>query len=94
MYFSVNRPANLGLSGVDPSSANCQEMLYRIDLPNTTMKEISLDITERAMVLQTKDFYLHEHFQYRAESKQVKAKFISDKFQLELVVPVIRDFPV
>jgi len=41
-------------------------MLYRIHLPNTTMKEISLDITERAMVLQTKDFYLYEHFQYRA----------------------------
>ena len=69
-------------------------MMYRINLPNTTMKEISLDITERAMVLQTKDFYLYEHFQYRAESKQVKAKFISDKFQLELIVPVIRDFPI
>lgn len=45
------------------------------------------------MVLQTKDFYLHEHFQYRADSKQVKAKFISDKQLLELVVPVTRDLP-
>lgn len=83
---------NLGLSGKDPSSANCQEILYRIQLPKTTMKEISIDITEKAMVLQTKDFYLHEHFQYKIDSKQVKAKFISDKYILELILPVIREF--
>lgn len=55
------------------------------------MKEISLDITEKAMVLQTKDFYLYEHFQYKVDSKQVKAKFISDKYILELILPVIRE---
>jgi hypothetical protein len=44
------------------------------------------------MVLQTKDFYLYEHFQYKVDSKQVKAKFISDKCILELILPVIREF--
>ena len=28
----------LGLSGVDPSSNYCQEMLYKIELPETNLK--------------------------------------------------------
>ena len=34
----------LGLSGVDPSSNHCQEMLYKIELPDTNLKQIQLDI--------------------------------------------------
>jgi hypothetical protein len=40
-------------------------MKYVIHLPGATLKEISLDINEAAMVIQTKDYYLHEHFQYK-----------------------------
>lgn len=42
------------------------------------------------MVVQTKDYYLCQYFQYKTEPKKAKAKFISDKYVLELVLPIIR----
>jgi hypothetical protein len=31
------------------------------------------------MVVQTKDFYLCQYFQYKSDPKKARAKFISDK---------------
>ena len=81
----------LGLSGVDPSSNHCQEILYKIELPGTTMKEIQIDLNEKQMVLQTKKYYLAQYFQYKMDYKKAKAEFISDKCLLKLVLPVIRE---
>ena len=65
-------------------------MLYKIELPDTNMKEIQLDLNEKQMVLQTKKFYLSEHFQYKTDCKNAKAEFVSDKGILKLVIPVIK----
>ena len=81
----------LGLNGVDPTSVNCQELKYVIHLPGAEMKEISLDINEAAMVVQTKDYYLHQYFQYKVQPKECKAKFVSDKGVLELILLVTRE---
>jgi hypothetical protein len=43
------------------------------------MKDIQIDLNDKQMVIQTKDFYLCEHLQYKTDAKKVKAKFISDK---------------
>ena len=43
------------------------------------MKDIQIDLNEKQMVVQTKDFYLNQYFQYKTEPKQSKAKFIADK---------------
>ena len=43
------------------------------------------------MVIQTKDYYLNQYFQYKTDPKQSKAKFISDKNILELVIPILRE---
>jgi hypothetical protein len=42
------------------------------------------------MVIQTKDYYLHQYFQYKIDSKNSKAKFISDKYILELIFSVTK----
>jgi HSP20 family molecular chaperone IbpA len=81
----------LGLSGVDPSSSHCQEMLYKIELPNTNLKDIQIDLNEKQMVLQTKKYYLAQYFQYKTDYKRAKAEFLSDKGVLKLTLPVIRD---
>jgi hypothetical protein len=81
----------LGLSGVDPSSNCCQEITYKIELPGATMKDIQIDLNDKQMVIQTKDFYLCEHLQYTTDAKKVKAKFISDKCVLELELPIVRN---
>lgn len=81
----------LGLSGVDPLSNNCQEILYRIELPDTAMKDIQIDINEKQMVIQTNKYYLSQYFQYKMDCKKAKAKLITDKNILELVLPIIRE---
>ncbi len=55
------------------------------------MKDIQIDLNEKQMVVQTKDFYLCQYFQYKTEPKKTKAKFISDKYVLELVIPIVRE---
>lgn len=80
----------LGLSGVDPSSNHCQEILYKIELPGATMKDIQIDLNDKQMVIQSKDYYLTQYFQYTMNSKKAKAKFISDKDILELILPIQR----
>ena len=55
------------------------------------MKDIQIDLNDTQMVIQTKDFYLDQYFQYKTDSKKAKAKFISDKGILELILPVIRN---
>lgn len=80
----------LGLSGKDPSSNCCQEILFKVELPGAAMKDIQIDLNEKQMVVQTKDFYLCHHFQYPTDPKRTKAKFITDKATLELVLPIIR----
>ena len=55
------------------------------------MKDIQIDLNDKQIVIQTKDFYLCEHLQYKTDPKKVKAKFISDKFILELEIPIIRN---
>jgi dynein assembly factor 6, axonemal len=80
----------LGMSGVDSSSNHCQEILYKIELPDTQTKDIQLDLNEKQMVVQSKRHYLIEHFQYPMNYKQAKAKFIADKGVLELILPIIR----
>ena len=79
------------MSGVDPSSNHCHEIMYKISLPNTETKEIQLDLNEKQMVIQTKKFYLIEYFQYKIDYKNAKAKFIADKYILELIFPSIRN---
>jgi hypothetical protein len=43
------------------------------------------------MVIQTKDYYLNQHFQYKTDPKLSKAKFLADKEVLELVLPIFRN---
>jgi hypothetical protein len=55
------------------------------------MKDIQIDLNDKQMVVQTKDYYLCQYFQYKTEPKKAKAKFITDKYVLELILPILRD---
>ena len=52
---------------------------------------MQIDLNEGQMVIQSKEFYLMQHFQYKTEPKKAKAKFIADKEILELIIPIIRN---
>lgn len=55
------------------------------------MKDIQIDLNDKQMVVQTKDFYLCQYFQYQTDPKKARAKFISDKGILELILPILRN---
>ena len=65
--------------------------MYKIFLPDTTLKEIQIDLNNKQMVLQTKKYYLAQYFQYPMDYKNAKAEFVSDKGMLKLTLPVIRE---
>lgn len=81
----------LGINGSDPSSNCCQEITYKIQLPGAALKDIQIDLNDKQMVIQTKDYYLCQYFQYKTDPKATKAKFVSDKGVLELVIPIMRN---
>ncbi|KAJ4455730.1 putative protein PIH1D3 [Paratrimastix pyriformis] len=44
----------LGLGGKDPSSAQCEDLVVKIDLPGDRMADVNLDLTSDTLVLRSK----------------------------------------
>lgn len=81
----------LGMSGMDPSTAKCQDLLIKIQLPGTKLKEITLDVTKQRVIIQTPNFFLNHVLPYAIKEKEANAKWISDKYVLELTLPMDRE---
>lgn len=45
----------LGLSGKTPSTFDCDEMVIKVQLPGTVLKDIDLDLKEQRLTLSTPD---------------------------------------
>ena len=45
--------AFLGMSGRDPSSMSCEELVITVQLPNTKFKDVKLDVTRKELLVQT-----------------------------------------
>jgi len=43
----------LGMSGKNPSSACCEDMIIKIRLPNTIMRDVELDVKETFLMCRT-----------------------------------------
>jgi len=76
----------LGLSGKNPSSVHCDAFSMRIKLPDAKIKEISVDLKEQAVIIQSPTYFLYHVMQYPLVKDKAKAKWDSDKFVLELSV--------
>ena len=80
----------LGLSDRDASSTHCDSILVKIWLPNTQFKNVELDIKNQAVVVQSPNFYLNKLLPFNVDKTKGKAKFDSDKFILEVTLPVVK----
>ena len=80
----------LGLSDRDASSSHCDSILVKIWLPNTQFKNVELDIKNSAVIVQSPNFYLNKLLPYNVDKTKGKAKFDSDKFILEVTLPVVK----
>ncbi|XP_069800359.1 dynein axonemal assembly factor 6 [Dendropsophus ebraccatus] len=81
----------LGMSRKDPSTACCEDLVVKIQLPNTKVSDISLDIRRKFLDLRTPKYKLGLHLPYPVNEKTGKAQFRVDTETLEVTLPMVRD---
>ncbi|NXV15782.1 PIHD3 protein, partial [Uria aalge] len=70
----------------------CPSFQIKIKLPETKYSDITLDIQEKVLDLRTPQKKLLLHLPYRVDSKNGKARFLSEEETLEVTLRVSRMF--
>ena len=88
LYKQCVKPEDiyLGLSGKDISSNSCDQLLVKIWLPDTQLKEIGLEVKEQSIHLQTPKFLLNHILQYKVHKDKNEAKWDKEKGLLLVTV--------
>jgi len=81
----------LGMSGRDPSSHWCEDMVVKINLPDHKMADCELDVTDTYLDLRTPSHRLGLSLPYPCDSKNGNAKFDKSKQQLIVTLRMMRD---
>ncbi|NXX86218.1 PIHD3 protein, partial [Urocolius indicus] len=81
-----------GMSRKDPSTACCEDMVIKIKLPETKCSDITLDIQDKVLDLRTAKKKLLLHLPYPVDSKNSKARFLSEEETLEVTLRLSRMF--
>jgi hypothetical protein len=76
----------LGLSGKDISSNSCDQLLVKIWLPDTQLKEIGLEVKEQSLHIQTPKFLLNHILPYKVIKDKNEAKWDKEKGLLLVTV--------
>ncbi|XP_031418832.1 protein PIH1D3 [Clupea harengus] len=76
----------LGMSRKDPSSMCCEGMLVRVKLPGTKASEVVLDVKETFLDLRTPTHKLGLHLPHPVHRQEGKARFITEKEELEITL--------
>ena len=74
----------LGLSEKDPSSNSCDQLIMKVYLPNTNLKEIGLEVREQSIHLTTPQYLLNHILQYKVFKDKTEAKWDKNKGILQL----------
>ncbi|XP_040261041.1 dynein assembly factor 6, axonemal [Bufo bufo] len=82
----------LGMSQKDPSTACCEDMVVKIQLPNTKASDLSLDIRRKFIDLRTPKYKLGLHLPHPINENTGKAQFKVDTETLEVTLSLARDF--
>ena len=80
----------LGLSDKDNSSNSCDQLLMKIYLPNTNLKEIGLEVKEQSVHLTTPNYLLNHILQYKVNKEKTDAKWDKEKGLLLLTLHVVK----
>ncbi|KAF4656004.1 hypothetical protein FOL47_009195 [Perkinsus chesapeaki] len=81
----------LNLQDTDPSSDRCTEITVKIHLPNTQLKDISLDVLRERVMLQAPKYRLSLPLPYAVDEERGNAKWDKLRGCLTLTLPMIRD---
>jgi hypothetical protein len=80
----------LGMSGKSNSSLACDYLLVKIWLPNTTLKEIGLEVKEQSIHVQTPNYLLNHILPYQVDKDNSEAKWDKDKGLLLVTLKIIK----
>merc|ERR1712046_331828 len=78
----------MNLQEVDASSDHCQELLVKIYLPETQLKDISLDVLEDRVLLQAPKHRLNLALPNKVRKDEGNAKWDKLKGILSVTVPI------
>lgn len=81
----------LGMNRKDPSTACCEDLVVKIQLPNTKASDMSLDIRRKFLDLRTPKYKLGLHLPHPVNEKTGKAQFKVDTETLEVTLTMVRD---
>ncbi|KAF4076627.1 hypothetical protein AMELA_G00217240 [Ameiurus melas] len=80
----------LGMSQKNPSSMCCESMLVRVKLPETQASDLVLDVKERFVDLRTPKYKLGLHLPHSVCGREGTARFITERYELEITLPMNR----
>ncbi|TYZ64602.1 hypothetical protein PybrP1_008238 [[Pythium] brassicae (nom. inval.)] len=81
----------LGLSDKDPSFANCDAMVVRVECPRHRLEDIELDVQKHRLLLQSATLKLSLFLPHPVRHLDGNAKWDSGKQTLSISLPIIRD---
>jgi len=83
----------LGVDPVrNPGVACSDELVLKVQLPNTKLAEIDLDVRPTFARVSAPHYKLKAHFAERVDETKGNAKWDADKSTLTITVPIIHDW--
>ncbi|XP_068718185.1 dynein axonemal assembly factor 6-like [Montipora capricornis] len=82
----------LQMSGRNPSTASCEDLVIKIKLPDTEYSEVNLDVTDTFLDCRTPKYKLGLHLPHRVDSKNGKAQWDKSKQLLTVTLRSVREY--
>lgn len=80
----------LGLSGLNPSSAHCQDLLVKIKLPGTRRQDVTIEVEQNSLRLQAPNYKLSLFLPHPVHDKQGSAQWDAQLETLSVALPIDR----
>ncbi|XP_033631939.1 protein PIH1D3-like [Asterias rubens] len=82
----------LQLGNKTPSTVCCEDMVIKINLPDTKLADVDLDVTDKFLDCRTPKYKLGLHLPHPVDGKNGKAQWISDKEMLVVTCKMVREY--
>ena len=82
----------LGMSDKTPGSQDCSHLIVKVHFPNSTMKDLDLDVTRNRIRAESKSLKLFTYLPNDVYHEKGNAKFDSSKHVLIVTLPIVGMF--
>lgn len=82
----------LQMTGRNPSTASCEDLVIKIKLPDTEYNDVNVDVTDTFLDCRTPKYKLGVHLPHPVDSKNGKAQWDKDRELLTVTVRLVREY--